>query len=369
MIKICHITTVHPLNDERIFHKECLSLRDAGYDVSLIVKHTGNTIIEGINIIALPEKKRRVYRFLLQFKALSKALRLKAQVYHFHDPELMFTGVILSVFGKKVIYDVHEDVVKQVLYKKWIRPVFMRKVLSGIIYVSEQLCSLFFTRMVVVTHDIAKKFSSRKTVMVCNYPILSLIDASKKEIQSLSENKIRLIYAGGLTEIRGIKEIISSLSHIKYDTELILLGEWESETYEETCKALPGWERVRYQGKVKLEEVYSYIRRCDIGLSMLYPAKNYLTSLPVKAFEYMACGKPFIMSDFAYWKDIFGGAALFCDPKDIEGIARCVEQLINDKDQAAGMGKKGRQLIEENYAWENERVQLINMYQDILQKR
>ncbi len=82
----------------------------------------------------------------------------------------------------------------------------------------------------------------------------------------------------------------------------------------------------------------------------------------------MACGKPFIMSDFAYWKDVFGGAALFCDPKDIQGIARCATELIADKDLAERMGKKGRQLIEESYAWENERMHLINMYQDILQK-
>ncbi|OQA02385.1 MAG: Glycosyl transferases group 1 [Bacteroidetes bacterium ADurb.Bin408] len=366
MIKICHITTVHPYNDERIFNKECLSLLNAGYEVSLIAKYKEDCTLEGIKISALPVKKNRFYRFFLQIEALIKAFKLKAQVYHFHDPELMFAGVVLKIFGKRVIYDVHEDIVKQVLYKAWIRPALLRRILSGLIYFVEQFCTLFFDRIVVVTADISKKFSPHKTVMVCNYPVLSQIDQAELDTKKTHENITRLIYAGGLTEIRGIREIISSLSHIRYETELILLGEWESDTYKGECMKLPGWEKVKYIGKVIPEAVYPYIKSSDIGLSMLYPAKNYLTSLPVKAFEYMACSKPFIMSDFDYWEEVFTGAALFCDPKDIEGIARCAEQLIADKNMAAGMGRKGRQLIEEKYTWEKERVHLINMYHDIL---
>ena len=69
----------------------------------------------------------------------------------------------------------------------------------------------------------------------------------------------------------------------------------------------------------------------DIGLSLLYPVKNYLTSLPIKAFEYMACSLPVIMSDFDYWKEIFKDCALFTDPQSPEMIGDCITRLLGSE--------------------------------------
>ena len=50
-MKVCHISSVHPRNDIRIFLKECISLRDAGYDVSYIVADDlGDDEIQSIKI-------------------------------------------------------------------------------------------------------------------------------------------------------------------------------------------------------------------------------------------------------------------------------------------------------------------------------
>ncbi|MEI6346748.1 MAG: glycosyltransferase family 4 protein [Bacteroidota bacterium] len=361
MIKVCHISTVHNAFDDRIFHKECVSLAKAGFDITLIVKHDKNEVVDGVKISALLNKSSRSYRIISQFIAFSKAIKVKAGVYHFHDPELMLIGVLLRLFGKKVIYDVHEDIVKQVYYKKWIKFTFIRAMLSKIIKYLEKFCSLFFVKIVVVTDDIAVKFPPKKTILIRNYPIIELID-NQPINNSKVENTIRLIYAGGLTEVRGIKEIIASLEFISQDIELLLLGPWESEEYMQECKNINSWNKVKYLGMLNLEDVYPYIKSSDIGLSLLYPAKNYITSLPVKAFEYMACEKPMIMSNFDYWKEIFGGVALFCDPMNSKEIALCIQQLIDDKFKAQELGKKGRKLILEKFSWEAESLRLVEMY-------
>ena len=65
-----------------------------------------------------------------------------------------------------------------------------------------------FNGIAAATPDIAKKFNPTKTILLRNLPVLELINNAKRsEIQK--EGPI-IIYAGGLSKIRGIKEIIQA---------------------------------------------------------------------------------------------------------------------------------------------------------------
>jgi glycosyltransferase involved in cell wall biosynthesis len=108
------------------------------------------------------------------------------------------------------------------------------------------------------------------------------------------------------------------------------------------------------------------MKSAEIGISILYPVKNYLTSLPVKTYEYMACSLPVIMSDFPYWKEIFGDFALFANPNNPEDIAQQILFLLEHKDRATELGKKGREFAETRYNWETESKKLLKLYQTIL---
>jgi len=89
-LKICHITSVHRAFDNRIFHKECKALVAAGYDVTLIAQNDRNEVIDGVRILALPRVKNRISRMIgINLLSLIHAVRQKAQIYHFHDPELI----------------------------------------------------------------------------------------------------------------------------------------------------------------------------------------------------------------------------------------------------------------------------------------
>jgi hypothetical protein len=128
MRRVCHITTVHAAADTRILHKECVSLKAAGHDVTLIAPHSADCVLEGIPVVALRERPRnRLERMARQPQAaLRAALALGADLYHFHDPEFLPHGVRLARAGKRVVYDAHEDIPVQVRHKDWL-PTYARR--------------------------------------------------------------------------------------------------------------------------------------------------------------------------------------------------------------------------------------------------
>ena len=106
--KICILSSVHIALDNRVFYREAKSLRRADYDVTLIAIHPRSEIKEGIKIIGLPQFPRwqrpRLWRRLLQ-----QARAENADLYHFHDPELLLVTPWLRLLTQKpTIYDVHE---------------------------------------------------------------------------------------------------------------------------------------------------------------------------------------------------------------------------------------------------------------------
>lgn len=365
-MRICHISTVHAATDDRIFLKECRTLAQKENEVFFIVSNKEDKIVDGVHIIALPEMQGRFNRFFKKrHLALKKALNLNADIYHFHDPELIFTGIILKIRGKKVVYDVHEDVPLQILNKEWIGNMFFRKIVSFIFNLIEKFCARFFDGIVTVTDDIYRKFSFNKNAIILrNLPVLEIMD-KVKPIQ-IKKEKFIMIYAGGLTKIRGIKEIIQAVGNLDGKAELWILGKWDSLEFEKECKETRGWGQTKYLGFKSVEEVYSYMKSADLGLCTLYPAKNHLNSWPVKALEYMACGLPMLMSDFPYWKETFNEEAVFVNPLSPEDISKKIKLFIENHEMCKNMGKNNRTLVESKYSWEIENKKLLDLYSSLV---
>lgn len=368
MTKICHISTVHQAFDGRIFHKQCVSLSNAGFDVCLIVTHNKTETIKGVKIIGLPQSNNRLTRILIKpWLAFFKALATKSKIFHFHDPELMFVGVMLSLLGKKVIFDSHENVSNQIESKAWLGNLFFRKVIKNIYIFIEKFCILFFKKVVSVTPEIVSFLSTKKGVLIRNYPIISLINGNESTGFRSNPDKLTFIYVGGLTKIRGIYEISKAINEMANENvELILLGSWESETYKAKC--LINDDVIKYLGSKPLSEVYPIMRTADVGFVILYPEKNYLNSLPIKAFEYMACGLPMIMSNFPYWVNEFDSCSKFVDPNSSDEIKASINWMINNLEDRLKMGVIGKKAVNERYSWEMESKTLISMYYELSDK-
>lgn len=368
--KVCILTTVHPSQDSRIFQKEAMTLLRAGYAVTLIAQHEKDETIEGIKIIALPKAKNRLHRFFgLTFKAFSQALKHDADVYHLHDPELLPAGVILKLLKrKKIIYDAHEDYQKQTLSKLYI-PRIARKSIAFLIKATEYVVSFFFDGIVTATDDISKNFSYHKrAISVKNFPMISSFTLAKRN-NADQKGLLDLIYIGGLAQIRGTSELVRSLELLdtSYQVRLNLYGKFYPAEYEEEIKKLEGFKKVRYHGWVEPEKVPSLLKHYDAGIVCLQPISNYLTSLPVKLFEYMAAGLPVIASNFPLWQEIVeeNKCGICVNPLNPKEIAAAIQSLVDQPNVARQMGKNGRKAVEQKYNWKSESQKLLKLYEEL----
>jgi len=365
-MKVVHLTTVHPPFDNRIFHKQAKTLVKAGYDVTLIVQHERDEVVEGIKILALPQSQSRFRRiFFLTWRAFWLALRQKANVYHLHDPELIPVGLALKVLTRaRVVYDVHEDYPQQVLSKGWL-PAWLRPWVARGITELEVLAARVFGGLVAATPTIARRFPPHKKVVVRNFPRLEEF-ASARSGLIYTQRPLRVVYIGGITAIRGAVEMVQAIAQVEGDVELVLAGAFESLALQKQLTRLPGWQRTRFVGWLSRAQVAELLGRARIGLVVLAPLQRYRVALPVKLFEYMAAGIPFVASDFPLWREIGEGAGLFVDPQKPDEIAQAIQWLLTHPYEAQAMGARGRQLVETKYNWDHEARQLLEFYERLL---
>ncbi|HHU66215.1 glycosyltransferase [Streptococcus sp.] len=364
--KVCHISTVHYENDSRILLKECQSLSKAGFDVSLIINSDKDKYIYGTNIIALDNtNKSRFYRMFKKSKiAFNKALEADAEIYHFHDPELISLGKKLKRRGKKVIYDVHEDVPKQILSKTYLGPLFLRKIISKVFSFYEKTSSKSFDAVIGAIDEISCQFNNKNAVTIKNYAIKDLIEAAVP-VKREDNDKIVLIYVGSITRIRGIKELIKATELLQGKAELWILGKFETEELQKECEAMEGYKYSKYFGSLPLKDVYSYIKAADIGICTLHPTENYKESIPIKVLEYMASEVPIILSDFKYWKNLFGEVGIYVDPLDPKSTAKAVEHFLENREKVKEIGTKNKERFLKEFSWDAEEKKLIELYNRI----
>jgi glycosyltransferase involved in cell wall biosynthesis len=309
--------------------------------------------------------------FLTTWHVLMKALNEKADVYHFHDPELIPIALLLKTVGKKAIYDVHEDYGKAILSKYYL-PRHTRKSIAWLSNLMEKSAAKCFDAIITATDDILKNFSRHKrAVAVHNFAILSRF--ANKDSRAQTDKGFNVIYVGGLTQERGISEIVQAMEYLDSSTnpKLVLYGKFSPESYEEKVRKSKGFDRVEYQGWVKPEDVYIKMPQATVGIACFHPEESHINAMPNKLFEYMAAGLPVIASNFPLWKEIVEGnnCGLTVNPLNPREIARALEYLIEHPDETRKMSENGRRAVVEQYNWETESKKLLALYDDLMEVR
>lgn len=369
MIRVCHLTSVHRRYDARIFHKECVSLQKAGYDIHLIVGDgLGDEVKQGVQIsdVGVAVGGRAGRMLFTTSRILFRAVRVGARIFHFHDPELIPAGIVLRLLGFRVVYDVHEDVARSLENRPWV-PSLIRKGVAISIESLECLAARILDLHMVVTPEIASRFPSRKTVLLRNFPIQA--ELRSMAMKPFVERDPVFAYVGTVSPDRGALIMVEAINHplLEGKARLVIGGAVEPELIEKMME-LDQYGLVTLRGHLTRNEIAQLLGSARAGLVLLQPVKAHMDAYPVKMFEYMAASLPVIASNYPLWAEILdqGELALLVDPTKPREIAVAMKAILDQPMLAERLALSGEEAVRTRYNWETEKNALLTAYGGLL---
>lgn len=369
-MKICHITVAHNRYDTRIFKREATTMSQFGCDVVIICADGKlDEVKNGVTIKSYtraPLSKKQRFSLLIKNTSFVKYLiSQKADIYQFHDLELIEVGRKLKNKKQKVVFDSHEnwlDIIPDYF------PSFLRGFISKsfIPYYYRKVVSSFDAVFSVSPNMIERlnKYNSR-TYLVPNFPTiqnLNHINSSKEDF---------IIYQGTVYTFSNQREIISAISNIDAVFKYKIIGKISDE-YKTELISQDSTNKVEFISWKEKEELDTIMSKAICGLVLLdycnvcCGKEGQLGSN--KIFEYMLNGLPVICTDFELWKTMIIDqykCGICVEPNNIKQIEEAIRWMLSNRDEAAEMGFRGRKAILNEFNWEKYESLLFNYYSSL----
>jgi glycosyltransferase involved in cell wall biosynthesis len=355
-ITVCHFTTAHTDFKSRSFHREFMPLAASGFGIRYVAPAESSVHREGVDVIAIPQRGNPLGRAFAFPALLLQLLRQRASLYHFQDPQLLPLAFMLKLlFGRRIIYDAYEDF-PSMAANKTVIPRLLRPLAARVVASVESFAARCFDG--VMTADpftlrrLARRGTSRKLVFY-NFPNLDLFPQPRPH-----EKRFDVVYRGGLSERAGtylLLEAMRLLAARRSPTRLLLIGYFDGPAAETELRArIRGFgleSSVEIRGRLDHEVMAAALGEARIGVCPLQPVPKFLLNIPVKVFEYWACGLPVVASDLPPIRPFFRDkeAGFLVPPESPAELARSISWLLDHPDEAARMGQRGREIVAQRF--------------------
>lgn len=351
-------------------YHECRSLARE-YDVTLVCFDDGpQRDFEGVRIAPIGSRPtRRRQRWSKLATLAQAALRTEADLYHFHDPELIRTMRWLQKrTTAPVVYDIHEYYPDAVTQRSWI-PAPLRPALARVVGGFERRNAQHFDALVVADDALRDHFSPSHPLVarVRNYPPLDLFGVNSVMVDSVPT----MLYVGSISLVRGLREMLEALRIVRgslSQARLILAGKPTEDAEPVVRLAQEEFgDALEFLGPVPYHKLSELLGRAHVGLSLLQPHPKYEKNVPTKVFDYMAASMPYVASSSRPLQDITHGiGGRLVTAGDPAQAAQAALALLSDPAGARALGAEGRARAESEINWASEERELLGMYRKLL---
>lgn len=380
MARVCILSSVHSALDNRVFYREAHSLRRGGHEVLLVAVHNRDEVRDGVQIVGLP-RVPRWRRPLLWFTLLRHALRSGAELFHFHDPELLLVMPLLRLLTRKpTIYDVHEAYADFILVKDYL-PAWLRLPIAWAFRRLEPLLSRMQSALIYADDQIAASFARVRLPQetLFNFPERSFIETAAATVQARSEREGQrapvILYLGGMERNRGSRLMVDAFQQVRQalpEAHLVLVGHFMPPDLEEEVRSDAAQREVAdaitFTGRLPFEEIGTHLSQAAVGWVPWQPVVKNKKNIPTKLFEYMAYALPVVSSDLPstrpYVKQGMNGFLVEadCAAAHAEAILRLLRRPV----EAQAMGQRGQEMVRTRWNWDAMEERLLTLYQSLL---
>lgn len=371
---ICHVTTCHNSHDIRVYWRECAQIQEEVKKVSLVAPAERPEITaENIEIIPYVSKPPVGWRqrFSAAYKAAKTAADQPADLYHFHDPELLLPMARTFRHSQRaIVFDAHEWYGATIRQDRGI----YGRVASQLYSAVESYALRSLSGVVSVTPQIVARYEKRvpHVALVRNFVDMDKILEVVPDLPPTVPG--RLLFSGTLDQksLFPLAEAIKLLADDYPELQVHLAGSFISERFQQELE--DHWhhfgvsDRLQYLGRLPHKELLAYASRCMMGLVLFWPWENVKVALPNKLFEYMAVGLPVIVPDLPNQREIVEKeqCGLWCDTSDAHSIAATIRSALENSAAFPLMRVNGRTACQERYQMKHEARSLLALYEAVL---
>lgn len=375
-IKVCHFSSVHSIHDTRVFSRECVSLAKY-FDVTLIAIGNFTGQKQGVRIIGIPKAKKKLERFFgTTFKVFVSAIKTEADIFHIHDAEMLPFALVLSLLGKKVIYDIHENTKQDILLKPWLKQDLKAKA-AGMYDVLLKFSSRFVHYIPVVANE---QFLPIFHVKHKQYTVIqNFADVHEMRKYKVEDRLILLdnhiFYVGMIKDMYyDFNVLIEAVHQLKQKGFIVFVHavgyfganvkhDFEDNKYWHEVK-----EQIHFYGKLSMDSAYKISMQCKLGICLKNQPEEMLVSHERKFFEYMAVALPSVFCQSKIYRDINDeykiGEAI--DLKSAEQMALAIQIILSNEDEYRLMQANCIKASEEKYNWKSQERILVNIYKRLI---
>lgn len=370
--RVCHISTVHPATDSRIFYREAMGLRDLGYEVTVAGVHPRDERIEGIHILGLANVDCRLWRMATSWcRGLEVVRRCPAEVYHFHDPELLPAAVLAKSFwGKKVVFDAHESV-GLILLKDWL-PRRVRRLIAGIAESVDRSCGARVDAVITPTRLLRDRYSrfARRSECFHNFPSPEFLRMRDAVWQGGAGRAKEVIHVGTLSahRLEFFVQVAGQFLAAQADWRWTFIGlRPDQQAWVERNR--PGDLAGRLTATESIPHLEVARRCCRARIGVNYhrlDSAQIQVAIPLKVFEYLACGLVTVSTRVPLLVELVEDcpAVRFAD-ESLEGFTAALTAAARAKGWEAS-SDAARRFVEERFNCRTEAMRLAQVYEDIL---
>jgi len=323
----------------------------------------------GLNVCYVPTFRKSILSYLLYeivslFYLIFYILKWRPNVIYLRQGLFeVFPPVLARLFGVPYIIE------KNGIMEDEFRSRGFSKIVIKLLRLAEEINFRLSDKIICVTEGIKREIVRRyrinkgKLVVIPNGANIELFrPLDKHECRrklGLEENAFYVGFVGSFAPWQGLDILIEAAKQVKEQgycqIKYILVGSGERESIlRESVQEYDLEQEILFSGRVAYEQVVYYINACDIAIAPFTKERNSIIGVsPLKVYEYLACGRPVIVSRVGWVKEVIeeGKCGYLFEPGDAEELAKRIIQSYQERDALQEMGLRGRKLVESKYAW------------------